>query len=50
MTAQALRTIFDEAPELYAAARPGYPAELIADLARLASIGQIGRASCRERV
>jgi SAM-dependent methyltransferase len=39
MTAQALRTIFDEAPELYAAARPGYPAELIADLARLASIG-----------
>jgi SAM-dependent methyltransferase len=34
-----LRTTFDQAAELYDRARPGYPAELIADLARLAGIG-----------
>lgn len=34
-----LRGIFDEDPELYDRARPGYPAELFADLAELAAVG-----------
>jgi SAM-dependent methyltransferase len=34
-----LRATFDEAPELYDRARPGYPAELLADLAALAGTG-----------
>ena len=35
----ALRGIFDEDPDLYDRARPGYPADLFADLAELAAIG-----------
>ncbi len=34
-----LRTIFDEDPERYDRARPGYPAELFGDLGKLADIG-----------
>src|SRR5262249_46756183 len=33
------RSVFDEVAELYDRARPGYPAELLADLARLAGAG-----------
>ncbi|MGB6161757.1 MAG: rRNA adenine N-6-methyltransferase family protein [Pseudonocardiaceae bacterium] len=33
-----LRTIFDEDPERYDRARPGYPAELFGDLGKLADI------------
>ncbi len=34
-----LRAFFDQAADLYERARPGYPAELLADLAALARIG-----------
>jgi SAM-dependent methyltransferase len=34
-----LRVIFDQDAELYARARPGYPEDLLADLAELAGIG-----------
>lgn len=35
---------FDEVAELYAAARPAYPAELVADLLRVAELRQVRRA------
>jgi SAM-dependent methyltransferase len=38
-----LRTMFDQAAELYDRARPGYPVQLIADLAELAGLGPGGR-------
>ena len=38
MTDRDLRRTFDEAPELYQSARPGYPAALLADLADLAGV------------
>ncbi|MGH3867342.1 MAG: class I SAM-dependent methyltransferase [Pseudonocardiaceae bacterium] len=39
MPAEDLRTIFDEDPERYDRARPGYPAELFGDLGELTDIG-----------
>jgi ubiquinone/menaquinone biosynthesis C-methylase UbiE len=38
-----LRATFNEAAELYDRARPGYPADLVSDLARLAGIGPRSR-------
>ena len=43
MPADDLRAVFDEDPQLYDRARPGYPAALFDDLAKLAGVGPRAR-------